>query len=114
MRGVIARRPGFSPDLCPRAPPSPRLFSLRNYKIETFRELQARLPERIVEKAVWGMIPKGRLGRRQIHNLKVYAGPEHPHSAQQPVDITPLVGKKFADCDLSAVLEANGIPALAE
>ena len=65
-----------------------------NYKIETFRELQARLPERIVEKAVWGMIPKGRLGRRQIHNLKVYAGPEHPHSAQQPVDITPLVGNE--------------------
>merc|ERR1711871_1630395 len=57
-----------------------------------------------------GGIPKKRLGRRQIHHLKVYAGSEHPHSAQQPVDITHLVGKKFSDCDLSQVLEANGLP----
>jgi large subunit ribosomal protein L13 len=39
-------------------------------------------PERIVRAAVWGMIPKGRLGRAQIRHLKIYAGAEHPHEAQ--------------------------------
>jgi len=37
-----------------------------------------------IEKAVWGMLPKNRLGRQMIKKLKVYAGPEHPHAAQQP------------------------------
>jgi large subunit ribosomal protein L13 len=41
-------------------------------------------PERVVEKAVKGMLPKGTLGRAQLTKLKVYAGPEHPHQAQQP------------------------------
>ena len=41
-------------------------------------------PERIVEKAVWGMLPKNKLGRSIIKHLKVYPGPEHPHMAQQP------------------------------
>jgi len=41
-------------------------------------------PERIVEKAVWGMLPKNRLGRAIIKHLKVYVGQDHPHSAQQP------------------------------
>ena len=41
-------------------------------------------PERIVEKAVWGMLPKNKLGRSIIKHLKVYSGPEHPHMAQQP------------------------------
>jgi large subunit ribosomal protein L13 len=41
-------------------------------------------PERVVEKAVWGMMPKGKLGRSMYKKLKVYAGPEHPHQAQQP------------------------------
>ena len=41
-------------------------------------------PERIVEKAVWGMLPKTKLGRSIIKHLKVYSGPEHPHMAQQP------------------------------
>jgi large subunit ribosomal protein L13 len=41
-------------------------------------------PQRIVEKAVWGMLPKNRLGRAIIKHLKVYNGEEHPHSAQQP------------------------------
>ncbi len=39
---------------------------------------------RAIEKAVWGMIPKNRLGRQMIKKLKVYSGPEHPHAAQQP------------------------------
>jgi large subunit ribosomal protein L13 len=39
-------------------------------------------PDRVVRAAVWGMLPKGRLGRAQIRHLKVYAGPDHPHEAQ--------------------------------
>lgn len=39
-------------------------------------------PDRIIREAVWGMIPKGRLGRKQIRHLKVYPGPDHPHEAQ--------------------------------
>ena len=39
-------------------------------------------PDRVIRAAVWGMIPKGRLGRQQIRHLKVYRGPEHPHEAQ--------------------------------
>lgn len=50
-------------------------------------ELRARHPERLVEYAVWGMLPKGPLGRRLARRLKVYAGPDHPHEAQRP---TPL------------------------
>ena len=41
-------------------------------------------PRKAVEKAVWGMLPKNRLSRKQLTKLKVYAGPEHPHTAQQP------------------------------
>lgn len=43
-----------------------------------------RHPERVIEHAVWGMIPKNKLGRRIFKNLHVYAGPEHPHQAQTP------------------------------
>ena len=53
-------------------------------KVETFDQLQNRIPERIIEKAVKGMLPKNALGRKLFTNLKVYAGPEHPHEAQQP------------------------------
>ena len=47
--------------------------------------LEGRFPERIVEKAVERMVPRGPLGRKQMGNLRVYKGPEHPHEAQQPV-----------------------------
>jgi large subunit ribosomal protein L13 len=47
-------------------------------------ELLARDPRQVVEKAVWGMLPKNRLSRKLISKLKVYAGPDHPHTAQQP------------------------------
>ncbi|WP_022910721.1 MULTISPECIES: 50S ribosomal protein L13 [Aestuariimicrobium] len=47
-------------------------------------ELLARDPRKAVELAVWGMLPKNKLARQQITKLKVYAGPEHPHAAQQP------------------------------
>jgi large subunit ribosomal protein L13 len=46
--------------------------------------LEGRFPERVVEKAVERMLPRGPLGRRQLANLRVYPGPDHPHAAQQP------------------------------
>ena len=53
-------------------------------KVETFEALQARIPERIVEKAIKGMLPHNALGRQMYRKLKVYRGSEHPHAAQQP------------------------------
>lgn len=53
-------------------------------KAETFESLRERRPEAIVERAVRGMLPKNRLGRQIARKLKVYAGPDHPHSAQKP------------------------------
>jgi large subunit ribosomal protein L13 len=50
-----------------------------------YEELLAKRPERAIEIAVKGMLPHNRLGRQLIRKLKVYAGPEHPHAAQQPV-----------------------------
>lgn len=50
----------------------------------TARELRDRHPERLIRLAVRGMLPHNRLGRRQLKKLKIYAGPEHPHAAQQP------------------------------
>lgn len=49
-----------------------------------FKDLQQRHPERIIEKAVKGMLPRNPLGRTMFKKLKVYAGAEHPHTAQQP------------------------------
>jgi large subunit ribosomal protein L13 len=51
---------------------------------ETARERMEKYPERVIQAAVWGMLPKNRLGRKLYRKLKVYAGPEHPHEAQQP------------------------------
>jgi large subunit ribosomal protein L13 len=56
-------------------------------KTETFAQLQVRLPERIVEQAVKGMLPKNSLGRQLFTKLKVYAGSDHPHQAQQPKEL---------------------------
>lgn len=50
----------------------------------TFGKLLAKNPERVIEKAVKGMLPRGPLGRQMFRKLKVYAGAEHRHSAQQP------------------------------
>ena len=47
-------------------------------------EMLARRPEEIIRIAVKGMLPRNRLARKQITKLKIYAGPEHPHAAQQP------------------------------
>ena len=53
-------------------------------KETTARNMLAKHPERVLERAVWGMLPKTRMGRRLIRRLKVYAGEAHPHEAQQP------------------------------
>jgi large subunit ribosomal protein L13 len=65
-------------------------------KVESFEKLLARLPERIIEKAVKGMLPHTSLGRQQFTKLKVYAGTEHPHAAQQPkvLEINTTPGAK--------------------
>src|SRR5690606_20422749 len=54
--------------------------------------LEGRFPQRVVEKAVERMLPRGPLGRQQFGNLRVYAGPDHPHEAQQPeaIDVASL------------------------
>jgi large subunit ribosomal protein L13 len=56
-------------------------------KVETFEKLLKRIPERILEKAVKGMLPKNTLGRQLFTKLKVYAGPNHPHQAQKPEEL---------------------------
>jgi large subunit ribosomal protein L13 len=53
-------------------------------KEETLKDLLERKPEEVIKKAVWGMIPKGKLGRALYKKLKVYRGPSHPHEAQNP------------------------------
>ena len=98
-------------DPCTRLPPSPqvavtgrkeqdKLYHRHTvgrpggWKIETLAQLRARIPERVLEKAVKGMLPKGRMGRHLFTHLKVFRGTEHPHTAQQPVDITHRISKK--------------------
>jgi large subunit ribosomal protein L13 len=57
--------------------------------------LEGRFPERVIEKAVERMLPRGPLGRQQLKNLRVYGGSDHPHAAQQPetVDVAALNSK---------------------
>jgi large subunit ribosomal protein L13 len=55
----------------------------------SIRDLMAKHPERVVVRAVQGMMPKTKLGRAMMRKLKVYAGPEHPHAAQLPVPWIP-------------------------
>ena len=54
-------------------------------KLTPYRQMMDRFPERVIERAVKGMLPKNALGRQMAKKLKVYRGPEHPHAAQQPV-----------------------------
>ncbi len=58
----------------------------------SYGDLLDKDPRKAIEKAVWGMLPKNRLGRQTLKKLKVYAGPEHPHQAQkaQPYEITQI------------------------
>ena len=55
-------------------------------KEKTYKELLETKPEEIIKKAVWGMIPKTKLGRAVYKKLKVYRGPNHPHEAQKPAE----------------------------
>jgi len=57
-------------------------------KAITLRQQLAKHPDRVLRRAVWGMLPHNKTGRRLIKKLKIYAGPEHPHAAQNP---RPLV-----------------------
>ncbi|MGB8953315.1 MAG: 50S ribosomal protein L13 [Candidatus Aminicenantales bacterium] len=55
-------------------------------KTEVLGDLMAKKPEEVIKRAVWGMIPKNKLGRAVYRKLKVYRGPQHPHQAQNPQD----------------------------
>lgn len=57
------------------------------FRSETLGHLMNRRPEEVIRRAVWGMIPHSRLGRKLIRKLKVYAGSAHPHAAQTPVPL---------------------------
>jgi large subunit ribosomal protein L13 len=57
-------------------------------KSKNLKKMRQEHPERIIEKAVKGMLPKGPLGRMMYSKLKVYVGPEHKHQAQQPISLT--------------------------
>jgi large subunit ribosomal protein L13 len=57
-------------------------------KTQTASEIMEKHPERLIEKAVYGMLPKGHMGRHWFKKLRVFAGAEHPHIAQQPKPIT--------------------------
>src|SRR5256886_16187458 len=58
-------------------------------RYRTVEQVRAKTPEKLITHAVRGMVPKNRLGRVLMTKLKVYKGPEHPHSAQQPATLAP-------------------------
>jgi large subunit ribosomal protein L13 len=62
------------------------------FKSETLEELLARRPEEVIRRAVKGMLPRNKLGVQQLRKLKIYAGSEHPHEAQQPEPL-PMGGR---------------------
>ncbi len=67
-------------------------------EVRPFELLNGRFPERVLMKAVERMVPRGPLGRKQMTNLRIYAGPEHPHAAQEPhkIDIGAMNSKNIA------------------
>ena len=77
-----------------------------NLRKRTFAEQMARRPERVLERAVWGMLPKGALGKRVRRHLKVYAGAGHPHQSQ-------VTGSQRA-AEVAAQAEAEALQALIE
>jgi len=60
-------------------------------KAINLRDLLAKHPERVIQKAVWGMLPHNRYGRKLMKKLRVYAGPDHPHAAQNPKPIEEVL-----------------------
>ena len=91
---------------------------------QTYSELLAKHPERVVEKAVRGMLPKNSLGRNMLRKLKVYAGPDHPHQAQQPASFTitqipqqagaPATSKKASATSKKTAAAATKAPAASQ
>jgi large subunit ribosomal protein L13 len=65
-------------------------------KAQTFASAHAAKPEEAVRRAVRGMLPKNRLGRQMLTKLKVYAGPTHPHAAQQPAPLEIAAARRTA------------------
>ncbi|HSV31905.1 MAG TPA: 50S ribosomal protein L13 [Atribacteraceae bacterium] len=59
----------------------------KGFRSETLGHLIKRRPEEVIRRAVWGMIPHNRMGRKLIRKLKVYSGPAHPHEAQTPIPL---------------------------
>ena len=55
------------------------------------RDQLAKHPERVIESAVWGMVPHNRMGRQLMRNIRIYAGPDHPHIAQQPKPLAEVL-----------------------
>jgi large subunit ribosomal protein L13 len=62
-------------------------------KSTKLRDLLANNPERVIEKAVWGMLPHNRMGRHLMRKLRVYAGPDHPHAAQNPKPLEEVISQ---------------------
>jgi large subunit ribosomal protein L13 len=62
-------------------------------KTKSYTDLLSQRPEEVVRRAVRGMLPRNRLGRQQLAKLKIYAGPDHPHQAQQP-DVLDVPGAR--------------------
>ena len=60
----------------------------------SLKDQLAKHPDRVLEHAVWGMLPHNKLGRAMLKKLKVYAGPTHPHGAQAPVELKPQNSEK--------------------
>ena len=60
-------------------------------KTKTFKEMNERFPERAIEEAVKGMLPKNKLGKSMIKKLKVFSGPNHEHESQQPIEWNPKI-----------------------
>ena len=60
-------------------------------KTISLRDQLTKFPERVIERAVWGMIPHNRMGRSLMKKLRVYAGPDHPHTAQNPKPLAEVI-----------------------
>lgn len=72
-------------------------------KARSFAEQMARFPDRVIEQAVWGMLPGGPLGKKMIKHLKVYAGPNHPHQSQIAGSLKAQEARKAATAELANV-----------
>lgn len=73
-------------------------------KARSFAEQMARFPDRVIEQAVWGMLPGGPLGKKMLKHLKVYAGPNHPHQSQIAGSLKAQEARKAATAELANVI----------